>query len=101
VLTREVDAALAGYDAVLLPTMPIPAPRIGESSAAVGGQMLPVRMLTLRLTQLFNVTGHPAVSLPCGTTRDGLPIGLQLVGARHHTEVLLRTALAVESALSS
>jgi len=100
VLTGEVDAALAGYVAILLPTMPIPAPRIGEHSVGVGGQMLPVRALTLRLTQLFNVTGHPALSLPCGTTRDGLPVGLPLVGARHHTDVLLRTALAVESVLS-
>jgi aspartyl-tRNA(Asn)/glutamyl-tRNA(Gln) amidotransferase subunit A len=99
VLTREVDAALAGYDALVLPTMPIPAPKIGEGSVGVGGQMLPVRALTLRLTQLFNVTGHPAVSLPCGATRDGLPIGIQLVGARRQTEVLLRTALAVEAAL--
>ena len=101
VLMREVDTALAGYDAIVLPTMPILPPRIGETSVAVSGQMLPVRALTLRLTQLFNVTGHPAISLPCGLTRNGLPIGLQLVGARHHTELLLRTALAVESVLAS
>jgi len=99
VLTREVDAALAGYDAILLPTLPIPAPPIGAASVQIGSEKIPVRLLTLRLTQLFNVTGHPALTLPCGSTSDGLPVGLQLVGARHHTELLLRLALAVESVL--
>ena len=100
VLTREVDAALAGYDAILLPTMPIPAPPIGAASVEIGSEKVPVRSLTLRLTQLFNVTGHPALTLPCGSTTDRLPVGLQLVGARHHTELLLRVALAVESVLA-
>jgi Asp-tRNA(Asn)/Glu-tRNA(Gln) amidotransferase A subunit family amidase len=53
----------------------------------------------LRLTQLFNVTGHPAISLPCGLTSAGLPCGLQLVGARMHTDALLRVALACEAQL--
>lgn len=99
VLTREVDAALAGYDAILLPTLPIPAPTIGAATVQIGSEKVPVRLLTLRLTQLFNVTGHPALTLPCGSTSDLLPVGLQLVGARHHTELLLRVALAVESVL--
>ena len=42
----------------------------------------PVRNMMLRLTQLFNLTGHPAISVPCGTTRDGLPCAMQLVGPR-------------------
>jgi aspartyl-tRNA(Asn)/glutamyl-tRNA(Gln) amidotransferase subunit A len=54
----------------------------------------------LRETQLFNLTGHPAVSLPCGTTRDGLPCGLQLVGRRDQTGALIRMALTCEQTLS-
>jgi Asp-tRNA(Asn)/Glu-tRNA(Gln) amidotransferase A subunit family amidase len=50
----------------------------------------------LRETQLFNVTGHPALSLPCGLTSAGLPCGLQLVGHQHNTEGLLSVAAAVE-----
>ena len=46
--------------------------------------------MMLRLTQLFNVTGHPAISLPMGFTNAGLPCGLQLVGRRHGTESLAR-----------
>ena len=47
----------------------------------IGGVEEPVRNVTLRLTQLFNVTGHPAITIPCGKTTDGLPIGAQLAGA--------------------
>jgi Asp-tRNA(Asn)/Glu-tRNA(Gln) amidotransferase A subunit family amidase len=52
--------------------------------------------MMLRLTQLFNITGHPAIALPCGTGRDGLPRALQLVGHRGGTERLLAVAAAVE-----
>jgi aspartyl-tRNA(Asn)/glutamyl-tRNA(Gln) amidotransferase subunit A len=96
VLRREVDAAVAGHDALVLPTLPIPAPPLGAGAMAVGGTVEPVRNLMLRQTQLFNLTGHPAISLPCGRTAGGLPCGLQLVGARRHTEALMRTALACE-----
>jgi aspartyl-tRNA(Asn)/glutamyl-tRNA(Gln) amidotransferase subunit A len=47
----------------------------------------------LRLTQLFNITGHPAISLPIPTS--GLPVGLQLVGRRDRTEELLGVAAQV------
>ena len=59
----------------------------------------PVRNLMLRLTQLFNLTGHPAVSIPCGNTPAGLPCGLQLAGARGQTDALLSVALVVERAI--
>jgi aspartyl-tRNA(Asn)/glutamyl-tRNA(Gln) amidotransferase subunit A len=96
VLRREVDAALAGHDGLVLPTLPIPAPPLGANSIELGGQKEPVRNLMLRQTQLFNLTGHPAISLPCGRTTAGLPCGLQLVGARMQTDALLRVALACE-----
>ena len=81
----------------MLPTLPIPAPPLSAESVNVGSSHASVRSLTLRLTQLFNLTGHPAISLPCGRTRVGLPVGLQLVGTQ--TEALLRVALAVERVL--
>ena len=96
VLCRDVDAALAGYDAIAMPTLPIPAPPLGAAVMDVGGRDEPVRNLMLRQTQLFNLTGHPAISLPCGRTSGGLPCGLQLIGARPQTEALLRVALACE-----
>jgi aspartyl-tRNA(Asn)/glutamyl-tRNA(Gln) amidotransferase subunit A len=98
-LRHEVDRALSGYDALVMPTLPIPAPAIGASSVEIGSTKEPVRALMLRLTQLFNLTGHPAVSLPCGLTTSGLPCGLQLAGARTQTGTLMRVALAIEQTL--
>jgi aspartyl-tRNA(Asn)/glutamyl-tRNA(Gln) amidotransferase subunit A len=96
-LRVEVDAALAGETTLVLPTLPILAPTIGVATVDIRGETQPVRALMLRLTQLFNLTGHPAISIPCGRSSAGLPSGLQLVGARGRTEDLLAVASAVES----
>ncbi len=96
VLTRAVSRALRGCDALILPTLPIPAPPIGAAAVDVDGQKEPVRAVMLRLTQLFNMTGHPAIALPAGRTRDGWPVSLQLVGAPNDTGGLLELAAAVE-----
>ncbi len=101
VLRREVDAALSGQDALLLPSLPIVAPTIGTATVRIGSSDEPVRNVMLRLTQLFNLTGHPAVALPCGMSASGLPCGLQLVGATLQTDALLRVARGVETALGS
>ena len=101
VLVREVDAALGGRAALLLPTMPIAAPPIGADTVAIEGRDEQVRALMLRCTQLFNVTGHPAIAMPCGVTSQGLPCSLQLVGRRAQTAALVRVALAVEAAIAS
>ncbi len=100
VLRREVDAALAQHDALLTPTLPIPAPLLGANSVTIAGKAEPVRNVMLRLTQPFNVSGHPAITMPCGTTAAGLPCGMQLVGPRNETDALVRVALTVEEALA-
>ncbi|HUK34493.1 MAG TPA: amidase [Vicinamibacterales bacterium] len=101
VLRDEVNATLADCDALVLPTLPIPAPILGADTVRIGHLQEPVRSMTLRNTQLFNLTGHPAISLPCGTTSDGLPVGLQLVGAQGRTDALVRIALGCELLLKS
>ena len=95
-LRGAVDAALAGCDALILPTVPLPAQKIGAMSTTIDSIEEPLRPLTLRLTQLFNLTGHPAISLPSGETSDGMPCGLQLVGRRHQTAELSSVALRCE-----
>ena len=97
-LRRAVDAALDGYDALVLPTVAIVAPTLGAQDVTTSdGKQIPVRSAMLRLTQLFNVTGHPAISLPVPTS--GLPVGLQLVGRRDQTAALLAVAQMCERAL--
>ena len=100
VLRREVTAALEGFDALILPTLPIPAPKLGAATVRVGTSEEPVRNITLRLTQPFNVSGHPAITVPCGHTIDRLPVGAQLVGAFGRTRELLEVAAALESYLT-
>ena len=95
-LTRSVVRALERRDGLILPTLPIPAPAIGAATVDVDGTEAPVRATTLSLTQLFNLTGHPAISLPAGTGPEGLPRGIQIVGHRGRTERLLDIAAAVE-----
>ena len=99
-ITVETDAALEGCDGLCLPALAIPAPTIGRVTVRVGQVEEPVRSLMLRCTQIFNITGHPAITLPCGRTRDGLSVGTQLVGRRNHTAALLGVARAVESCLA-
>jgi aspartyl-tRNA(Asn)/glutamyl-tRNA(Gln) amidotransferase subunit A len=101
VLGRSVDRALQDLDALVLPSLAIPAPTIGEATMSVKGTREPVRNLMLRCTQLFNLTGHPAISVPCGSTSAGLPVGLQLAGPRAGTVSLLQVAHAVERLLES
>jgi aspartyl-tRNA(Asn)/glutamyl-tRNA(Gln) amidotransferase subunit A len=96
-LRASVDRALSNCDALVLPTLPIPPQAVGATTVMMGSVEEPLRPLTLRLTQMFNLTGHPAISLPCGDTRDGLPCGLQLVGRRQHTPDLLQVALSCEA----
>jgi aspartyl-tRNA(Asn)/glutamyl-tRNA(Gln) amidotransferase subunit A len=96
-IKREVDAALADLDALVLPGLPVAAPVIGTESIAIDGTSEPVRALMLRLTQTFNVSGHPAIVLPCGKTEHSLPVSLQLAGTRSAS--LLDVAAGVEAIL--
>ena len=78
------------YDALLMPATPIPAPLIEGTDA-----IEQARRLT-RFTAPFNLTGLPAMSVPCGFSTDGLPIGLQIVGGAWRESTVLRAARAYE-----
>lgn len=71
----------AGVSAFVVPTTPIVAPRIGEERLQIGGIEHSSRALLLRLNRPANLAGVPAISLPCGFSPNGLPIGLQIVGS--------------------
>ena len=94
-IRTSFDVALASYDAVAMPTTVITAPlRTGEDAVATAARLT-------SLTAPFNLTGLPAISVPCGVAPDGLPVGLQLVGRRWGEARLLRVARAYESARGS
>lgn len=96
--TEAVRAALEDVDLLLTPTMAGPAPKIGTGVLDCGRESIPVGVGLVRLTQPFNATGSPALSLPCGFTRDGLPIGLQLAGRDFDEATVLRAGHAYEQA---
>ncbi len=100
VLRQEVDRALENVDVLALPTLPISAPALGQATVKLDGTELPVRAVMLRLTQLFDITGHPAIAIPMAPTPARLPTGLQLVGRRMKTGDLLRTAAGCEQVLA-
>jgi aspartyl-tRNA(Asn)/glutamyl-tRNA(Gln) amidotransferase subunit A len=86
-------------DAFVVPTTPVPAPRIGEDETIIEGKKYPTRALLLRLNRPANLAGVPAISIPCGFTPQGLPVGLQLMGAVNDEALLLELAQVLESAI--
>lgn len=95
-LERDFDAAFEHVDAIVAPASPIPAPRVGQNEVAIGGERESVRSLLVGASRPANFTGLPAISLPCGVTGAGLPVGLQLIGPRWGEARLLAIALAFE-----
>ena len=93
--TREV---LDQVDLLAFPTCAIPAPRHGEGEVDISGTPLDVLSAVTRLTRFANLTGFPAISVPCGRSDDGLPIGLQLVGRPLEDHTVLKAASAYEQA---
>src|SRR5919205_2550757 len=93
-LRRRFQRWFADYHVSLMPAVPTAAPvRAGLDAVEVAPRLT-------RLTGPFNLTGLPALSLPCGFTRDGLPIGLQIVGPLWAEARVLRAGYAYEQATS-
>src|SRR6185436_1013605 len=88
----------ARYDLLLTPTMP--------TTAFVADEPIPTMVAGRRtsgfgytpFTYPFNMTGQPAITVPCGVAADGLPVGLQIVGHRFADATVLQAAAAFESA---
>ena len=96
-LRREVRAVFESVDLLVTPTTPVPAPAIDELLADMPN-LRAKEFVMLRNTRPFNTLGLPALSLPCGFTKDGLPIGLQIAGAPGDEARVLALAHAYEQA---
>jgi aspartyl-tRNA(Asn)/glutamyl-tRNA(Gln) amidotransferase subunit A len=82
----------AGVNALAVPTTPITAPLIGQEAIRLGDKDHSTRALLLRTNRPANLAGVPAISVPCGFTPTGLPVGLQLIGATADEYLLLQIA---------
>jgi aspartyl-tRNA(Asn)/glutamyl-tRNA(Gln) amidotransferase subunit A len=97
---RRARDIFAHVDLLVTPTMPIPAPAIAglkKDSAA----LRPAELTLLRNTRPFNVWGLPAISVPCGFSKNGLPLGLQIAAPHWREDLVLRLAHAYEQAVNS
>lgn len=86
------------YDLLATPTTPVPAYPVREPPQTINGFEVPHHYSTILLTILWNLTGQPAASLPCGFTAQGLPVGLQLIGRHGDDVAVLRASRALEQA---
>ena len=92
-LRRDFDRAFVHADVIAMPTSPIPPFRLGEKTED------PLQMyLADVFTVSANLAGLPGVSVPCGFTREKLPVGLQLMGRMFDEQTMLRAADAYERA---
>jgi len=94
---RGICAVFADVDVLVTPTTPTAAPAIAELKADPDA-LRPAELKLLRNTRPFNVWGLPAISVPCGFTESGLPIGLQIAGPHWREDLVLRLAHAYEQA---
>lgn len=93
-------AAFTKVDVLLGPTSPLPAPKIGQNRAVLGGQDYDLLMAVVCCTGPSNMTGMPAMSVPTGFSREGLPVGVQLIGSYFEEAQLLQVAKVLEDTLA-
>ena len=97
-LTSGMLNVLETVDVLVTPTTPIAAALIGQDSVRYGGLEESILSAMIRCTAPFNATHLPALSLPCGFTRNGLPIGLQIAGRPFDEAMVVRVGHAYEQA---
>jgi aspartyl-tRNA(Asn)/glutamyl-tRNA(Gln) amidotransferase subunit A len=95
-ICREASALWRQVDVLVIPATMLAAPRADERQARIGGRQFSMREALLRLMRPFNLTGLPALSLPCGFTAAGLPIGLQIAGKAFDEATILRLGHAYQ-----
>lgn len=97
VIIDEMNQLLTEIDVVLMPTIPLPAPKIGDLTVEINGEELGVTDAIITYPALANVTGLPSLALPSGLSEDGLPVGVQLVGPMFGEQKLLTIGELIET----
>ncbi len=86
------------YDLLLSPTLAVGAFKIDKHPAVIGGRKSRNRRLNWLMTYMFNATGNPAATVPCGFNGDGMPVGLQIVGPHEDEASVIAASAAFEEA---
>lgn len=92
----EFDKLWDDVDCIFTPTTPNTAPAIGETTVRLGGVEEDARLAATRLVRGINVLGIPALSIPCGLSGSGLPVGLQILGSAFDEATILKVGAAME-----
>lgn len=100
-LIHAFNEIFEDVDVLLTPTLPILPPSIDQREIRIGEHSEPVRSALLRLTAPINYTGNPGISLPSGITKEGLPIGFQLIGKHEKEALLYQIAYAYEQEIAT
>ncbi|MBZ5582486.1 MAG: Asp-tRNA(Asn)/Glu-tRNA(Gln) amidotransferase GatCAB subunit A [Acidobacteriia bacterium] len=97
-MRRDFQKLWAEVDCLIAPTTPNTAPEFGQTAVRLGGRDENVRLASTRLVRAINVLGLPALSMPCGLSGGGLPVGIQIVGAPFQEALILQVGAALEDA---
>ena len=100
-IKTELLDTFEGVDVIVTPTCPLPAVLVGEEPREIGGVTVSPNRYLGAYTSAFGLAGLPAISVPCGFTSGGLPVGLQLIGAPFGETELVRLALLFERLMRS
>lgn len=100
-LFAQFENVFKTVDLIATPTMPDTTKKIGEEQFEIDGVMDSTFNSMIRLPAVFNLTGQPALSIPCGSAPNGLPVGLQLAGAAFNEKTLLQAGFTYEQAFLS
>lgn len=98
-LGERFAAVFEEIDVIVSPTMPLTAWHIGQREVRIADRPESVLAVSWRLTYPWNLLGLPALTLPCGTDSNGLPIGVQISAAAFGEPAVFRTAAALEALL--
>ncbi len=98
VYRRHFLELFQSIDVLFTPTTPMTAPKIGQATVVLDGQEEDTRLASTRFVRGINVVGFPALSIPCGFDKTGLPIGLQIIGKPFAEGTILRVGAALEDA---
>ena len=93
----EFSKLWSQVDCIFTPCTPTPAPKIGQTTIEIGSATEDVRLASTRFMRAINVLGIPALAMPCGVSKSGLPLGLQILGAPRAEDMLLRIGAAMEA----